>query len=79
MEQQVETVDGDVVCFATTYTSPLWDRPQVSRSTLRFLDVGALSGFLLDAGLVVEVQFGDWRGQPLADTSPEIITIVRRA
>jgi SAM-dependent methyltransferase len=71
-------VDGSIVSFTVTYTSPRWDRPQVSRSTLRFLDKDSLSSFLSDAGLAVEEQLGDWDGQPLTKTSPEIITVARR-
>jgi SAM-dependent methyltransferase len=73
------TARGDLVSFDMTYTSPAWDRPLVSRSTLRFLDVNALSAFLAGAGLAIEEQFGDWDRQPLTDTSPEIITVARRA
>jgi SAM-dependent methyltransferase len=80
MAHEVEApVDGNTVSFTITFTSPGWDRPQISRSTLRFLDVDALSTFLSDAGLAIEDQFGDWDGQPLTETSPEIITIARRA
>ncbi len=79
MEQQVETpVEGDVVCFTLTFTSAGWDRPRVSRSTLRFLDADSLSAFLSGAGLAIEEQFGDWTRHALTDTSPEIITIARR-
>jgi SAM-dependent methyltransferase len=79
VEHQVETlVDGDVVRFTETFTSPGWDRPQVSRSSLRFLDVRSLSSFLSGAGLTIEEQFGDWTRRPLTGTSPEIITIARR-
>jgi Nodulation protein S (NodS) len=78
-EHEVGTrVDGDLVRFAGTFTSPRWDRPQVTRSTLRFLDASALASFLSGAGLAIEEQCGDWDGQPLADTSPEIITMARR-
>ncbi|MCH7836972.1 MAG: class I SAM-dependent methyltransferase, partial [Chloroflexi bacterium] len=53
--REVETpVEGDVVRFTTTFTSPSWDRPQVSRSTLRFLGADSLSAFLSGAGLVIE-------------------------
>jgi SAM-dependent methyltransferase len=72
-------VEGDVVRFTTTFTSPRWDVPKVSRSTLRFLDARSLSRFLADAGLVVEEQFGDWDRQPLTDASPDIITVARPA
>ncbi len=79
MEHQVETpVERDVVSFTATYTSPSWDRPLVSRSTLRFLDADSLSAFLSGAGLIIEEQFGDWDRQPLTDTSPEIITVAWR-
>ncbi len=79
MEHQVETpVEGDVVRFTSTFTSPNWDRPQLSSSTLRFLDPDSLSSFLSGAGMTVEEQFGDWNRDPLTDTSPEIITIAKR-
>jgi SAM-dependent methyltransferase len=73
-----EPVTGDLVSFTHTFTSPSWDRPQVSRSTLRFLDADSLSSLLTGADLAIEEQFGDWDRQPLTDTSPEIITIARR-
>ncbi len=79
MAHQVETpVAGNVVSFTVTYTSPSWDRPMVSRSTLRFLDADSLSVFLSGAGLIIEEQFGDWDRRPLTDMSPEIITVARR-
>src|SRR3954469_10915589 len=78
-EHQVEMpVEGDVVRFTTTFTSPGWDRPRVSRGMLRFLDAESLSSFLSGAGLAIEEQFGDWTGHPRTDTSPEIITIARK-
>lgn len=80
MTRQVETpATGDLVSFTTTFTSPSWDRPQLSRSTLRFLGVDALSSRLSAAGLTIEEQFGDWDHQALTDKSPEIITIARRS
>jgi SAM-dependent methyltransferase len=79
MEHDVETpVEGEVVRFTTTFTSPSWDQPQVSRSTLRFLDADSLSAFLSGAGMAIEKQFGDWTRHPLTATRPEIITIARR-
>jgi SAM-dependent methyltransferase len=71
-------VAGDVVSFTETFASSSWDSPQLSRSTLRFLDAASLSSFLSAAGLTIEEQFGDWTAQPLTDTSSEIITIARR-
>lgn len=79
MSHQVETpVSGELVSFTTTFTSPAWNRPESSRSTLRFLGVNELSTFLSAAGLVIEAQFGDWDSQPLTGGSPEIITVARR-
>jgi SAM-dependent methyltransferase len=79
MEDRVDPeVTGDLVSFTTTFTSPGWDRPQVSRSTLRFLNVASLTLFLSGAGLVIEAQFGDWSRGPVTETSPEIITIAIR-
>lgn len=78
-EYRVETpVVGGVVQSISTYTSPGWDRPAVSRGALRFLDAASLSAFLSDAGLLIEEQFGDWDRRPPTETSPEIITIARR-
>ena len=69
---------GDRVSFTVTYTSPSWEQPLVSRSTLRFLEADSLSALLSQAGLFVEEQYGDWDRQPLTDTSPEIITVAWR-
>ncbi|HKC75884.1 MAG TPA: SAM-dependent methyltransferase, partial [Chloroflexota bacterium] len=78
-EYQVEMpVEGGVVRSTSTFTSPAWDHPEVSRGMLRFLDAEALSAFLFGAGLAIEEQFGDWNRSPLTDTSPEIITIARK-
>jgi len=80
MAHQVESpVAGDLVSFTTTFSSPDWERPQLSRSTLRFLDVKAVASSLSEAGLAIEDQFGDWDRQPLTGSSREIITIARRA
>ena len=75
---EIETVDGDVVTYTSTFTSPSWDRPRVLQGRQRFLDVDSLSSFLSGAGLAIDKQFGDWERQPLIDSSPEIITIARR-
>ena len=69
--------DGRTVSFTHTFTNPGWGKPQISRSTLRFLDAASLSRFLADAHLVVEEQFGDWDRRPLTNASAEIITIAR--
>jgi ubiquinone/menaquinone biosynthesis C-methylase UbiE len=66
------------VSFTTTYESPSWDAPRFSESTLRFLDVPELGEFVAEAGLVIDEQYGYWDRSPVTETSPEIITIVRR-
>ncbi len=78
-EYRVEPpVVGGVVRSISTFTSPGWERPLVSRGALRFLDTASLSAFLSSADLMIEEQLGDWAGQPLTDSSPEIITIARK-
>ena|ERR1700733_12459543 len=71
-------VEGDRVSFSHTFTSPDWDGPQVSHSTLRFLGVETLALFLSQAGLRVDEQFGDWDRRLFTAQSPEIITIASR-
>jgi SAM-dependent methyltransferase len=77
--QVVTPFDGDVVTFTITFTSAGWARPEVSHSTLRFLDAPTLARFLAAAGLAIESQFGDFDRRPLAATSAEIVTVARRA
>jgi SAM-dependent methyltransferase len=77
MEQNVASVDGDLVRFSLTFTSPAWPEPEVSWSTLRFLDPSALETRLRAAAFVIDEQYGDWDAGPLTATSPEIITIAR--
>jgi ubiquinone/menaquinone biosynthesis C-methylase UbiE len=78
-EYRVELpVEGSVVRSVSTFTSPGWDRPEVSRGALRFLDAETLASFLSGAGLAIEEQFGDWTRRPLTHSSPEIITIARK-
>ncbi|HTX86011.1 MAG TPA: class I SAM-dependent methyltransferase [Streptosporangiaceae bacterium] len=77
-EHQVDLpVRGDLVSFTTTYSSPAWQRPQQSRSQLRFLVADALAAFLAGAGLEVAEQYGGWDRSALAAGSPEIITIAK--
>jgi SAM-dependent methyltransferase len=79
-ESAVATLmEGGIVWGGGTFTSPGWDGPLVSTGALRFVERETLSAFLSDAGLAIEEQFGDWDRQPLTATSPEIITIARKA
>lgn len=70
--------DMNLVHFTTTFTSPDWDAPQFSESTLRFLDNNTLLSLLNQAGLRVSEQYGNWDGSPLTIKSPEIITFVNK-
>jgi ubiquinone/menaquinone biosynthesis C-methylase UbiE len=80
VERHVETpVEGELVTFTETFTSPAWAAPKTSRTTLRFLSPDTLASLLRTAGLTIEEQYGDWNQSPLTDTSPEIITIARRS
>ena len=55
MQHEVELpVRGDRVSFTTTFTSPSWVQPEISRGTLRFVELDSLSSFLSDAGLAIE-------------------------
>jgi hypothetical protein len=77
MARQVTAASEGRVSFTHTFTSPDWSQPQVSHSTLRFLDAASLASFLDEAGFAIEAQFGDWDRSPVTDASPEIITIAR--
>jgi SAM-dependent methyltransferase len=78
-EYQVEvTVDERIVTSTSTFASPGWERAEVSRGSLRFVDAETLNSFLAEAGFVIEAQYGDWSQSPLTEVSPEIITIARR-
>jgi SAM-dependent methyltransferase len=71
----VAPFDGRTVTFTHTFTGAHESLPQVSTSTLRFLDPAGVAALLTDAGMQIERQFGDFRGADLASGSPEIITI----
>jgi len=68
---EVVAVDGDLVTFTETTDGGRW-RSQVDPGTLRFLDRDALAGFLAEAGLRIEAQYGDWDRSP---AGPEIVTV----
>ncbi len=48
--------------------------PQVSQSTLWFLDIDTLRNMLEESGPQIEQQFGDFDEVDLCHDSPEIIT-----
>jgi SAM-dependent methyltransferase len=75
----VAPYDGRTVSFTHAFEGAHPSLPQVSRSTLRFLDAAALDALLAGVGLVIAQQFGDFDGSPLTPASPEIITIAQRA
>jgi ubiquinone/menaquinone biosynthesis C-methylase UbiE len=78
-EYRIETpVEGGVVHTVSSYTSPDWEGPEISRGALRFVNADTLSAFLSQASFAIDQQFGDWDGQPLTEASPEIITLARK-
>ncbi len=76
---RVDSVEGELVSFTSTFSSPTWDQPRASQSTLRFLPLDSLRQFLVEAGFEIETQYGDWDRSPLTKRSVEIITLARRA
>ncbi len=74
---QVESVDGDVVTLTETTSNRDGGPPPVDRASLRFLDPDALSGFLAEAGFVIETQCGGWHGETVGQMGAEIVTCAR--
>jgi SAM-dependent methyltransferase len=75
----IEAVAGDLVTLTET-TSDRDLRPlRVDRATLRFLGVDELDRFLSSAGFLLEVRYGGWHGEALAEDSAEIVTVAIRA
>jgi SAM-dependent methyltransferase len=75
----VAPFDGRTVSFTHTFAGDHASLPQVSASTLRFLDREGLADLLAEAGLSIERQFGDFDGRALQADSPEIITFAQAA
>ena len=71
----IKPFDGQTLTFAHSFSGDHPSLPQISHSTLRFLSAGEIQKLLIDAGLRVEQQFGDFDGSALEQQSPEIITI----
>ncbi|MFF8725164.1 class I SAM-dependent methyltransferase [Streptomyces sp. NPDC015171] len=78
-EVRGDGLDRGLVRFTETYASEDWAAPRVCHSVLRFLDAPALAGFLAEAGLTVEAQYGDWRRGPVTPGAAEIITVAQPA
>jgi len=76
---EVESLDGDVVWYSTTYASESWDAPETFRSGQRFYTREDVAALLDEADLEMVEQLGHWDRRPFTDESPEIITIARRA
>lgn len=65
---------GEIVRFDTHYH--LADGDRISESTLRFLPLDRLTGFLEEAGFAIDEVFGDWDRTPFDPaTSREIIVV----
>lgn len=77
---EVESVHEGVVTCTETIADPEDGAVlRVDRTSLSFLDVPALEGFLAQAGFVIESCYGDWSRGPITEASSEIIMIARRA
>jgi SAM-dependent methyltransferase len=70
--------DGRTVTFTITFRGEHPSLPQVSESTLRFLDADQVRELVEGAGLRIDRQLGDFGGGPLTAKSPEIITLAMR-
>jgi SAM-dependent methyltransferase len=78
-EADVEEATDGLVRFRATFSGPGFEQPPTGINTMRFLELARLNALLGEAGLSVEAQYGDWDRTPVSDSSPEIITIARRA
>jgi len=77
LTQVVEPFDGRTVTFTHTFTGRHPSLPQVSRSTLRFLEADELRERLARAGFQIEAEFGAFDGRAVTSDAPEIVTIAR--
>jgi SAM-dependent methyltransferase len=75
---EVEDAAGDLVTFTETTAEPEGKVLHVGRTTLRFLDAGALGTFLAGAGFRLEAQYGDGDRSPLSPASREIIVVAQK-
>ncbi len=66
-----------VVTYSTHYEMPGSGRVLSAESKIAFPTKESLAPMLDQTGLVVEEWLGNWRGEPYAPTSPEIIPIGR--
>ncbi|TIP80462.1 MAG: class I SAM-dependent methyltransferase, partial [Mesorhizobium sp.] len=66
-----------VVTYSTHYEIPDSGRVLSAESKIAFPTKESLAQMLDKTGLVVEEWLGNWRGEPYAPTSPEIIPIGR--
>ena len=77
VSHHVESVNGDVVTLTETTATREGETLRVDTSSLRFLDTENLDEFLHEAGLEVEVRYGDWSRAPFTATSDNIVTVAR--
>jgi SAM-dependent methyltransferase len=77
VSHRVESVSGDVVALTETTTTREGETLRVDTGSLRFLDAEGVDGFLCEAGLEVEVRYGDWSRASFAATSDNIVTVAR--
>ncbi len=64
---------GEVVTYTTVFEFPDRDEVLETACDLRFRPRTSLDAAMLDAGLSPSPCFGDWRGNPWTEQSPEIV------
>ncbi|MEU2946574.1 class I SAM-dependent methyltransferase [Nocardiopsis alba] len=77
VSHHVESVNGDVVTLTETTATREGETLRVDTNSLRFLDAEGIDGFLHEAGLEVEVRYGDWSRASFTATSDDIVTVAR--
>ena len=75
--EQIESVNGDAVVLTEITATREGETLRVDTGSLRFLDAENIDGFLYEAGLEVEVRYGDWSRAPFTATSDNIVTVAR--
>ncbi len=77
VSRRVESVNGDAVVLTEITATREGETLRVDTGSLRFLDAENIDGFLYEAGLEVEVRYGDWSRAPFTATSDNIVTVAR--
>lgn len=69
--------DGQTLCFSEYFEGPMSGLPRLSRSRLRFVGRTRLFAQLMEAGFVIEADYGDFDQTAFTPSSPEILILAR--